>query len=254
MFKMIKYEFRKITIPIFVLLVTVIAAEVYFLISCIGFKNVEHSTISAVLLAFLTYAAYMFTLIMGIYMYSQDLKQKSGYLVFMAPISYYHIIGAKLLTTLILGIACVAFLLGFGILDYNLAQSLLGLSNITDVLDGFLHMGGMSIGQIGLIILVYLLEFLVSFFCTVTLAYFAITLSATLLQNKRGRGVVSFLIFAAILALLARLMTLVVPEANNINSLSDAMLEVLPAIGISFAAMVGAFLGTGALLSRKISL
>ena len=62
-------------------------------------------------------------LIYGVIIYSQDLKNKTGYMVFMTPISNYKIIGAKLLSILLTGATLVAFLGLLIVVDYNLLKS-----------------------------------------------------------------------------------------------------------------------------------
>lgn len=122
MLKMLKYEFRRGIFPLLIVGIVIAAIELYFLISTLT-AHADHSVIAVSLLILAAFCCYLFVLIYGIISYSQDLKNKSGYLVFMAPISSYKVIGAKLLSILLTGAIIVAVIFGLLTLDLSLAYS-----------------------------------------------------------------------------------------------------------------------------------
>ena len=111
MLKMLKYEFRRGIFPLLIVGIVIAAIELYFLIGTLT-EHADHSVIAIALLILAAFCCYLFVLIYGIISYSQDLKNKSGYLVFMAPISSYKVIGAKLLSILLTGAIIVAVIFG----------------------------------------------------------------------------------------------------------------------------------------------
>ena len=142
MLKMLKYEFRRGIFPLLIVGIVIAAIELYFLISTLT-EHADHSVIAVSLLILAAFCCYLFVLIYGIISYSQDLKNKSGYLVFMAPISSYKVIGAKLLSILLTGAIIVAVIFGLLTLDLSLAYSTYdSIDTFYDFLSNILEMGG----------------------------------------------------------------------------------------------------------------
>ena len=148
MLKMLKYEFRRGIFPLLIVGIVIAAIELYFLIGTLT-EHADHSIIAVSLLILAAFCCYLFVLIYGIISYSQDLKNKSGYLVFMAPISSYKVIGAKLLSILLTGAIIVAVIFGLLTLDLSLAYSTYdSIDAFYDFLSNILEMGGYSLGGI----------------------------------------------------------------------------------------------------------
>ena len=96
-------------------------------------------------------------------------------IVFMAPISSYKVIGAKLLSILLTGAIIVAVIFGLLTLDLSLAYSTYdSIDTFYDFLSNILEMGGYSLGGVILRLLAFILVFLIQFFMTITLAYLAV--------------------------------------------------------------------------------
>ena len=147
MLKMLKYEFRRGIFPLLIVGIVIAAIELYFLISTLT-EHANHSVIAIALLILAAFCCYLFVLIYGIISYSQDLKNKSGYLVFMAPISSYKVIGAKLLSILLTGAIIVAVIFGLLTLDLSLSYSTYdSIDTFYDFLSNILEMGGYSLGK-----------------------------------------------------------------------------------------------------------
>ncbi len=188
MLKLMKYELRKWRTTLLALLVGLVALELGF-IAGQKLNKPELMTICLSLIVLLTFAAFAYLVIAGIASYSQELREKCGYLVFMAPVHPVSIVASKLLFIALMALAATALLdLDARTLDSLNAMMRFGLKTDATV-QQILQMAGFAAASV-------LLEVLLTM-CT---AYLAITLSATLLQNKKGflKGLISFALFVAL--------------------------------------------------------
>ena len=200
MLKLMKYELRKWRTTLLALLVGLVALELGF-IAGQKLNKPELMTICLSLIVLLTFAAFAYLVIAGIASYSQELREKCGYLVFMAPVHPVSIVASKLLFIALMALAATALFGTAGYLDFRFLLDKLDLDARTlDSLNAMMRFGlktDATVQQIlqmaGFAAASVLLEVLLTM-CT---AYLAITLSATLLQNKKGfiRGLVSLVLF-----------------------------------------------------------
>lgn len=258
MFKMIKYEFRKHISSIIILLIVYGLLEAVFLYGMIA-DNQNAVVISMALLIMLTVVSYVFILVLGISTYNNELKSKSGYLVYMTPISYYHIIGAKLLYTLFAGIGFAALIFLLLTVNYNMLANEYSLNDFTTVFNVMLRTLGTdyTLGTLLLLVLVQIISMLVNFFMIVTVAYLAISLSTTILQNSKAKGFLSFFLFIVIITVVLYLEGLI-PEiydtSKYVLTVGQAAVNQIPIVITSLVVAVGSFIGSGTLLSKHISL
>ena len=201
MLKLMKYEFRKMRTTLLVLMLILVALEGMFILGRHLDKDRWVLT-SVVLLTMLAFATYGYILVAGIASYSRELGDRTGYLAFMTPTRPIGIVLSKLVFTLLAGTAVTALFAAAAFLDYsqlartlNLDESMLNQINLSlKFMFGDMTVTVNSIAQaLGFTVLSALIEVGLSI-CT---AYLAITVSATLLQNRRGflRGLVSVLLF-----------------------------------------------------------
>ena len=203
MLKLMKYELRKWRTTLLALLVGLVALELGF-IAGQKLNKPELMTICLSLIVLLTFAAFAYLVIAGIASYSQELREKCGYLVFMAPVHPVSIVASKLLFIALMALAATALFGTAGYLDFRFLLDKLDLDARTlDNLNAMMRFGlktDATVQQIlqmaGFAAASVLLEVLLTM-CT---AYLAITLSATLLQNKKGflKGLISFALFVAL--------------------------------------------------------
>ena len=203
MLKLMKYEFRKWRTTLLALLAGLAALEVGFIVG-VKLEKPQLMVVSLSLIALLTFAAFAYLVIAGIAGYSQELREKCGYLIFMAPVRSISIVVSKLLFIALVALTATALFGAAGWLDarYLLSRANLDaqtMENLNSMLrfglktdatvQQILQMAGFSAASV-------LLEVLLTM-CT---AYLAITLSATLLQNKKGflKGLISFALFVAL--------------------------------------------------------
>lgn len=263
MLKSMKYEFRKNAFTLAVMGVIFVIAEVMFLIG-VGAENGKLFGIGMTVLVLIGFVGSVYILINGVGAYSRDLKDKSGYLVFMTPISTYKVIGAKLLMILveILVFSAVSFLVGvLDILflvrrttDYTLEEIIEGIAEVLPIKADqiYVQIAGIAVFFLTLIIGLYMI---------VTMAYLAISLSSTVLQNKRGKGLASFLVFLAMSFVISYVQNLIPSlEIAYPNSLKPfqiyltTVLNQLPQYGFNLLVCVACFIGTVKLLDKQISL
>lgn len=256
MLKMLKYEFRRGIFPLMIIGIVIAAIELYFIYGTLT-KNSSHSAIAFALLIIAAFCCYLFVLIYGIISYSQDLKNKSGYLVFMAPISSYKIIGAKLLSILLTGAIIVAVIFGLLVLDSSMISSTYqSIGSFTDFINTVLELNGYTLGGVILRLLAFILVFLIQFFMTITLAYLAVSICSTVLQTKKIKGFISFVLFIVFYLILS-IIASKIPHLSNPGSAAtfmEAMYAMIPQIVLYFVVMVASYIGSSVLLEKKISL
>ena len=203
MFKLMKYEFRKWRTTLLALVGGLAALEIGFIV---GQKMQKTGLMGTCLglITLLTFAAFAYILIAGIASYSQELHNKSGYLIVMTPVPTLGIVVAKLLFIALTALAAMAM---FGAAAYfnfrHLIQSLDIDPETMDQLNMLLRFGlkaNASVQQIFRMALFIAGTVLIEMLLTMTTAYLAVTLSATLLQNRKGflRGLVSLILFIAL--------------------------------------------------------
>lgn len=203
MFKLMKYEFRKWRTTLLAMLGGLAALEIGFVLG----QSLNKTGLMATclgLITILTFAAFASLLIAGIASYSQDLNQKSGYLIFMTPVPTLGIVLSKLLFITLIAVVSMAL---FGAAAYFDFRYLIGQMDVDadtmNQINMLLRFGlkaNASVQQIVQMALFTAGTVLIEVLMTMTTAYLAVTLSATLMQNKKGflRALVSFLLFVAL--------------------------------------------------------
>lgn len=254
MLKLSKYEFRKNRNFLIIIGAGLLLLQIYFMISTFV-KNTDHTVISSSLLFLYAMICYFAVFILAVSNYSKELNSKSSYLIFMTPNSALNIIFSKIFTILIIGLVLLILICGFGYLDITLVyKTYPDVGDITNFANEFMKMLGINTGELILSILASILEFIISFFSVVMLSYLAITLSATLLQNNKFKGIVSFVIFL----ILTYLTTFIVGKLPVIYDNPENMLQVftttLPATILDVIIIAASILGCSVLLEKKVSL
>ena len=204
MLKLMKYEFRKMRAVLVVMLLALAGLELGF----IGGTRLDKPYVTAVslgLLTMLVFAAYVYILIAGIVSYSRELKDRTGYLVFMTPTRPISVVLSKLLFTILAALAATAVFALAAWMDYSWLVRRMDIDPLAlDKLDMALRFafGNVRFGlnQIKLLAVYSALAVLIEIMLSMCAAYLAITLSATLLQNRKGflRSLISFALFAAL--------------------------------------------------------
>lgn len=244
MFKLMKYELRKQAFSKGIILALLALTEVLFLYSAL-FDKEKTLGISVVLLGMITYASILFVAFESILTYSNDLKTKRSYMLFLTPRSSYQIVGAKVFTSgiqvLITGF--VFLLIGIGDAAIIIAK----YDVLAQVKDGIVQMIEQitkSNFELKSLIFVFLLV-LLSWISIITIAFFSITLSTTFLANKKFKGLVSFAIFIGINALYS-----FITNKTIGNNMSDTYIILNSLYTLCFIAIT--YVGTSWMLDKKV--
>lgn len=247
MVKLIKYEFRKQVFSKIVMLVLVGLLELLFLFGIIT-DNEGRLGFSMGLLAMLSMGCLFFVAFESILTYSNDLKTKCSYMLFLTPNSSYKIVGAKAITAavqiILVGAAFIVIaLIDGGILlakyqDIEYAWEMFKLL-LNDVL---------SISVDMKIVILYISTLIISWVCTICVAFFSITLSTTFLANKKWKGIVSFIIFLGLNWLFNKIISVTLGSAFDYST-GHYILNLLYQLLFSIAT----FVGTGFMLEKKVS-
>lgn len=247
MVKLIKYEFRKQVFSKIVMLVLVGLLELLFLFGIIT-DNEGRLGFSMGLLAMLSMGCLFFVAFESILTYSNDLKTKCSYMLFLTPNSSYKIVGAKAITAavqiILVGAAFIVIaLIDGGILlakyqDIEYAWEMFKLL-LNDVL---------SISVDMKIVILYISTLIISWVCTICVAFFSITLSTTFLANKKWKGIVSFIIFLGLNWLFNKIISVTLGSTFDYST-GHYILNLL--YQLLFA--IATFVGTGFMLEKKVS-
>ncbi len=254
MLKLIKYELRKNRTVLLVLLAIVAAIELYFLGSLLAQSDSDIiASLSLMFFAFFALSAAVF--ILGVSAYSGELKRKSSYLIFMTPHSTLAIVASKLLFTLVIGVLFAALVVAMLTVNLPVIVDYYGeWGGFYMLIDEMLLQRGVDLGQIAMGLTLTILQLFLELLSIVGVAYFSITLSATILQNRKGRGLLSFLFFAVISYVLTRISGLFTASVFE-NGVAVTYMQVLaPTILQSAIVLLAAAFGSAWMLKKHVSL
>lgn len=254
MLKLVKYEIRKSLTGIMVMSGILIALEMYYIISVV-MKNEDHTVTSLALFFVGAMVAYFYTFYFGIATYSKELKSKTGYLTFMSPVSSFSIIGAKLLATFVIGIIFLGIIIIFTSVNIPLLKNIFPEIRIVSELMKLISENiGFSTSQLILGVIVSVADFLISFYATISVAYMAITLSSTLLQNKKYKGVVSVIFFFIITFIIQKIFSFFPNIYDEITNMGQVVISVIPSLVYYLIIAIAAIFVSGKFLDKKVSL
>lgn len=248
--KLMKYEFKKQLTSKIVVAILAAIAEVAFVISVL-IDDSEWAGISLACMLMLSVFGLCYFSFETIITYSNDLKTKQSYMLFLVPRNTYQIVGAKMLTTVLqivgAGAAFAAIMVGDVFLIFAKNQD---IEEFFEIVNDFLTALGMRVHLSDVIYIVALI--LITWLEFVLMAIFAITLSTTFFANTKYKGVISFAIYFVLNYLLNKVANLVSDgfgEKEYLMISTDGWVY----IGIYTAAMILWFFGTSWLLDKKVS-
>lgn len=250
--KLIKYEFRKQLTSKLIVGVIIAVLEVIFVLSLFLERESWLGTTTGLLMlvAFISLLYFSFE---SIVTYSNDLRTKQSYMLFLTPCNMFEIVGAKLLTTMIQIFVCGCAFAAIAIGDVFLVCAKYG--SVRDLLEWvkvfFRQLTGVEI-RLSEVIYVILMV-LVTWLVFIALAMFAITLSTTLLSTWKLKGVASVVIYFALDWVVVKLANLVLPTGFLESEYLVVNTEAWAYIGVYFAVLVLSYIGTALLLDKKVS-
>ncbi len=253
MLRLMKYEYRRNLAGIVVMLSVILLAQCYYLFSVLR-KEPYMAMGASMLLAFVASLSVLGMLIFSVALYSRELGTKASYLTFMTPNTMPKILGAKLIAALLLGAFFAAVITLLAIWDVRLMiASFPDLEIARELAEQFAQMMNMELSTIIANVVAVAIGFVVNFLAIVMVAYLAITLSATALQNRRLKGLVSFALFVGLIVLLEWGVAQY-PEAYYGDTLVRGLLDDWPSYATFLAVIAGSFALSAWLLEKKVSL
>lgn len=250
-----RYEFRRNWSYILGIVLAAVGLEAGLLVT--WFMESDYISLFASGLSFLMIFTVVFIFINGIKLFSDDLNKKEGYMLFMTPNSAYKIMGAKLLSVICIATGLALLLGGIFFIDGFIMSDENTVANIRLFFDTLHAEYGVdmktALGLMGLFVLYGYLGLVT----IVVFGYLAITLSATLFQNLKYKGVFTVIIFFAMLVLVSWFESRF--GWGNISmeetlTIQDFIIRQIPSTIFEFVCCFAAFLGSGYLLDKKISL
>ncbi len=254
MFKLIKYEYRKDLVLYIVLFAVLLVLEAYLLFGILSGQD-AHLAISIVLFVLGASAGILFIFIMGVVSYAREINSKYSYMTFMTPSSAFQVVGAKYLSLFFATALASGLYVFFIYLDYRLVALKYGdVIDTMKMLEDVLSIMGINANSILIALLASLFLEWIGIFVTVSYAYLAITLSATILANKKGKGWLAVGLFVAIY-IITRIILHYLPTFDFGN---ETLMEIMAGSWLQYLfeliVIIGTFFGVSILLNKKVSL
>ena len=255
MFKLIKYEFRKNLYGMAVMCGIIFAAQLYFMYACFIADNKNKALGGSWFLLMAAIICFFMVFIMGIATYSRELSNKTAYLVFMTPNSAIKIIGSKLLYTLFNGAVILILLVILGIVDWRLLGKMWEQEiSVLEMVSEMMSMLGIDMLNVFYSAAAVIVNFLVNFFMAVTLAYMSVTATATVLQNKKIKGLISVVVYIILFIVINKIGALLPRLYEYPESFTQVALSGLWRTVFFLIIIIGAVIATARLLERHVSL
>lgn len=250
--KLIKYEFRKQLMSKLVVGFVIVALQLLFGVGMIV-DNADWGALGMGGTIIVSAVSLLYFGFESIVTYSNDLKTKHSYMLFLTPRNMFQIVGAKFVTSIlqIFVFGCAFAAIGIGDVFILCARNRNVKAFLGAVKDFFQLFTGVEI-RLGEVIYCLVL-LLISMLVIVAMAMFAITLSATLLSNWKYKGVVSVIIFFALDWCLAKVANLVTPTEFLEREYLVVNTEAWAFVGVYVAALALCYVGTSLLLEKKVS-
>lgn len=206
--------------------------------------------ITAGLMVFLASITFFIVALEGIVTYYHDIRDKSGYMLFMTPYNVYTIMGSKILTGF-LSIAAAVIIFGvIGFADVTLVFARYGeIQTFFSEMKDFFSVSWQVNIDAGLVIS-SIVETVFSWVGMVTSAFLAITLCMTIFSGMRVKGLISFVIYCVLNAAF----NIVVVQIANWLDISSAtgMMAYMAVFAVLFAGIC--YAATGYILNKELSL
>lgn len=249
MLKLMKYELRKQAFSKLIILIIAGLGEIMFFT---GFVLDKENTMGLAigLLIMFTFGALFFIAFESILTYYNDLRQKQSYMLFLTPSSSYSIVGAKVISSGVQVILSgIAFALIFVIDASALLAKYSSLQELRDMIHQFVKLQ-FNVNVNARVVILVVLVLLISWISIITLAFFSITLSTTFLADKKGKALISFIIFIILNVIINKFNNLI----NDIHGIgTNISFALIAALIVYTIVTVITFLATSWMLERKVS-
>lgn len=250
MLKLMKYELMKQKTSKIIIAAILLILEIAFVVGGI-IKNEEVWLTAAGIFSIVVMITFFIVALEAIITYSNDLKEKSGYMLFMTPHSVYTIMGSKILTSIVSIILATVLFIALTFIDMTFIVARYGeLERMFEGIQQIVHQLfsikiSWSTAITGTIYGIF------EWISIVTSAFLAITLSMTIVSGMKGKGFISFVAFCVI-NVLFEIFTNQVMRILSLYSYDMAYLGVMAVLTALFAG--GCFFFSGYMLNRELSL
>lgn len=254
MLKLIKYEFRKNRTVLLTIGGGTLLLQLLYLFQFFQ-KNPDKMAVTGIVLILWCSIFQSIVFILAVTNYARELNSRSSYLIFMTPNSSYSIIFSKMITTLVEGITLILLTVLLAWADVNLYSSVVPeASGFVALIRHMLESAGVPVDEILLSVLSGIATYLVLFFAIISLAYLAVTLCATFLQNSKAKYVISVFLFLLFLFVIEKITDLLPVLYDPPTTPLEALTGILPATAFHLVVLVLSIAASGWLLEKKVSL
>jgi len=251
MAKTMKYEIIRNKLTLIILLGVLAWAEITFLFGLI--TNSARATELGVLFLMLGSGVSYFTVwLLGLLSFSKDLRQKSGYMVFLTPVSSYKVVFAKIIVALLELLGSAMLLMGVAALDIYLLGKKFGKS--MGAVKMFAEVFETTTDNIWAVFSSMLISGTISVVTLYAIAYLGSALAAMVTHAGSAQFWVGVVIVIGILIVYGILMDKIpLIESHVRNIIWRRLIQRIPQMICSVVIAVGSAFGTGYLLDKKIS-
>ena len=235
MMPLLKYEIRKTWSTKLMVLGIVAVEELAFLCSLyLMGQNVDNwlMALSTSLLVMTTIGGILFIGISSVVTLHRDMNTKQGYMLYMTPRNSYQILGAKMMENGLSIVLAGAFFFALGTLDITLLFGRMGeLGKLWEFVTDILRQINSDLELSAEMMMYLVANALASWLATVSVAYLADIISSALLNGKKFNGILTFILFILLTALLSWLQRSLVPAGSPFTTL--ALIDTAVALAYS---------------------
>lgn len=253
MFKLIKYEYRK-DLPLYIIILSVIVALAgYLAISIIAKSNINIG-ISTILYMLGGWGAVMFIMVIGVISYAREINSRTSYMSFMAPVTTFEIVGAKYISFMITTVVATSIYVAFAYMNITLALSQFEeIHDMAELIDYILVYYETDLIEIFATFAGILFTIWLTILLTVNYAYLAITLSSTILANKRGKAWLAIGLFVGI-RMVTSMIEYFIPKFEFGTSFTEILLSNWLVYAFELMIIIGTYFGISMMLKKRVSL
>lgn len=228
----LKYEIKKSRFMMLIVGIIIGGLEIAYLIGFFGFKFAQNEklndiftsiwALSTVLLIVAACCSMLAGALYSVLLYNSDIRKKSGYMLFLTPTPTWQWILAKILMGLLATAVLVVVFAVLGIADILLFIPELDDTSFIGQL--LIPLRDMFFDNIGTMVL-FLLNMILQIVVMITTIYLTISMSKTLLGNKKIGTFVAFVFWIALEILQSAISSLFTLLSNGLFSISIDMSE-----------------------------
>ncbi|MGN0374175.1 MAG: hypothetical protein ACI4EN_01645 [Butyrivibrio sp.] len=253
MLRLMKYEYRK-DLPLYIIIVSIIMALTAYLAFSIKTESEVNLAISSILFVLGGFGAVFFIMVIGVISYAREINSKSSFMTFMTPLNTFEIVGTKYLTLLLTTVVATLLYVGGAYLNIILLGIQFDeINDIKETLDFILIMFDTSVAELMASLAVVLFTIWLNILLTVSYSYLAVTLSSTILANRRGKGWLAVGLFVAIL-IASNIISNYIPTFDFGTSMMEMLLSNWLIYAFHILLIIGTYFGVSILLKKKVSL